>query len=305
MWPERITTAASEQAGDDSLADFRPRMRAERHGITVMGEPAAHVSDIGLVEVWSARCEADATGSYVSGDPRLFIVLEPLDAEIALRTSSGEQSASRWRSASFVPAEAPIRMTVEGETRVRHLDLHFDASMIGPVDGLDDVSIAIPRLMFMDDRVQRVARLLEAACGRAGSGPGLYGDDLVATLIAAAFAPASAQNRRTPLSDRQLRQAVEFIEENAARPIRLKELADLAGLSDSYFSHAFKAATGMPPHRWQLQAQVRRAKDMLARDDAALIDVAIASGFSDQPHFTRIFKTFTGRTPSAWRAARR
>lgn len=300
----RITRALCVAKEDVGLEEFRPRMSAERHGVAVVGGPSAHVSDVGLVEVWSARCEAGATGDYVSLDPRLFIVLEPLSAGVALDGGAGRPARSRGRSASFVPAGAPIRMTVEGETELRHLDLHFDASRIGPVDGLDDVSIAIPRLMFEDERVQRVARLLEQACGRPGAGPGLYGDDLVTTLISAAFAPGAGASRRTALSDRQLAASVEFIEENCARRIRLQELAELTGLTESYFSHAFKAATGTPPHRWQLQAQVRRAKDMLGRDDASLTDVAIAAGFSDQPHFSRVFKSFTGRTPAAWRAAR-
>lgn len=279
-------------------------MTAQRHGVAVVGEPSAHVSDVGLVEVWRARCDAGATGDYVSLDPRLFIVLEPLEAEMALTGRTGPSAASRGRSASFVPAGEPVRLTVQGTTDIRHLDLHFDASRIGPIEGVRDVSVAVPRLMFVDERVQRMARLLEAACARSGDGPGLYGDDLVIALIAAALS-SGGQGRRSPLSDHQLSLSVDFIEANCARSIRLQELAELTGLTESYFSHAFKAATGTPPHRWQLQAQVRRAKDMLIRSSASLTEVAFAAGFSDQPHFTRVFKSATGKTPAAWRAARK
>ncbi|MFD1333284.1 helix-turn-helix domain-containing protein [Methylopila musalis] len=279
-------------------------MTARRHGVAVLGEPSAHVSDVGLVEVWRARCEPGATGDYVSLDPRLFIVLEPLDAEVALTGRAGE-AASRGRSASFVPAGEPVRLSVQGATTIRHLDLHFDASRIGPVAGLRDVSVSVPRLMFVDERVQRMARLLEAACARAGDGPGLYGDDLVVALIAAALTGGDPGARRSLLSDRQLSLSVDFIEANCARTIRLHELAELTGLTESYFSHAFKAATGTPPHRWQRQAQVRRAKDMLSRTSVSLTEVAFASGFSDQPHLTRVFKSATGKTPAAWRAGQR
>ncbi len=287
------------------MAGFRPRMTAQRHGVAVVGEPCAHASDVGLVEVWRARCEAGATGDYVSLDPRLFIVLEPLDAEMALTGRAGDPAPSRARSASFVPAGEPVRLTVQGTTEIRHLDLHFDASRIGPIDGAREVSVAVPRLMFVDERVQRMARLLEAACARTGEGPGLYGDDLVMALIAAALSSGGEGGRRSPLSDRQLAMSVDFIEANCARGIRLQELAELTGLTESYFSHAFKAATGTPPHRWQLQAQVRRAKDMLSRSAVSLTEVAFAAGFSDQPHFTRVFKSATGKTPAAWRAAQK
>ncbi len=65
-------------------------------------------------------------------------------------------------------------------------------------------------------------------------------------------------------------------------------------------SHAFKAATGVPPHRWQMQARIDRAKAMMAHDAAALADIAEATGFFDQAHLTRVFKAVVGVTPGAW-----
>ncbi|HVI27879.1 AraC family transcriptional regulator [Hansschlegelia sp.] len=98
---------------------------------------------------------------------------------------------------------------------------------------------------------------------------------------------------------------VDYIEERCAETIRLSELASLAGLSESYFSHAFKAATGMPPHRWQLQARVRKAKRLIERAEAPLSDIASGLGFSDQAHFTRVFRDLAGCTPTEWRARSR
>ncbi|WP_271202150.1 helix-turn-helix domain-containing protein [Methylopila turkensis] len=286
------------------MAAFRPRMDARRDGITVLGGPRAHASEAGLVEVWRARCEAGARGDYVSLDPRLFIVLEPLAADIALDAGAG-RVASRAVSASYVPAGAPVRLSVDFATDVRHLDVHFDPRRIGPLDGPSSGRAQEPRLMFADGRVQRFARLLDAASRNPIAVSSLYGDGLVAALVAAALSPAGDISRRSALSDRQLKLAIDYIEELCAEPIRLQDLAQLTGLSETYFSHAFKAATGMPPHRWQLEARVRRAKTLLAEGDMSLIDVAITTGFSDQPHFTRVFKRFTGLTPLAWRAERR
>ncbi|MET0313036.1 MAG: helix-turn-helix transcriptional regulator, partial [Hansschlegelia sp.] len=206
----------------------------------------------------------------------------------------------------FVPAGAPVRLQASGATEVRHLDLHFDPLTLGPVDGLDEATLGVPRLMFVDERVHRLARLLDAACTRqAVAEGGLYGDALVAALVSAVFARPVDAPRRSALSDRQLRLSVAYIEERCVELIRLEDLAALTGLSPSYFSHAFKAATGMPPHRWQLRARVRRAKLMLAVADLPLTEVAAATGFADQPHFTRVFKEVTGQTPSAWRSLSR
>lgn len=286
-----------------SLGAFKPSMSAERRGVAVLGAPLAHASRSGLVEIWRARCEAGASGRYVSRHPRLFVIIRPMDWEMAL-DGGRVRAASRLPSASYVPAEAPLDMTVAGETEVHHLDLHFDLEQMGPIDGLTPEAAGTPRLMFESARIQRFARLMASAC-RGADGPlGLYGDGLATAIVAAAFA-GGPDSRRSPLSDAQLRLATDYIEERCARPIRLQELASLSGLSESYFSHAFKAATGVPPHRWQLEARVRRAKAMIAKGEASLSEIAGAVGFADQAHFSRVFRALAGVSPSAWRAAAR
>nr|WP_246679980.1 helix-turn-helix domain-containing protein [Mesorhizobium sp. B1-1-9] len=56
----------------------------------------------------------------------------------------------------------------------------------------------------------------------------------------------------------------------------------------------------MPPHRWQMQARIDRAKAMMARETASLGDITEATGFFDQAHLTRVFKAVVGVTPGAW-----
>jgi AraC-like DNA-binding protein len=50
-----------------------------------------------------------------------------------------------------------------------------------------------------------------------------------------------------------------------------------------------------------LDVRIGRAKEMLLAADAALAEVALSVGYSDQAHFTRAFKTRTGLTPQAFR----
>lgn len=272
-------------------------MTATRSGIAVTGERRAHAFDAGLVEIWGARCVAGSSGDYVSDDPRLFIILDPLAAAIELDDGDAPSRAT-LPCASFVPAGTRVRMRCDGATAIRHLDLHFEARLLP--EGRDGG----PRLMFADPRVERLAALLDAACGSAEPSRALYRESLVTALLAAAFRPGEA-TCRTPLCPRRLCAVVDYIEDHCAEAIPLRRLAALAGLSETYFSHAFKAATGQPPHRWQLQARVRKAQMMLEANDASLTQVAAATGFADQPHFTRVFRAATGETPAAWRAARR
>jgi AraC family transcriptional regulator len=83
------------------------------------------------------------------------------------------------------------------------------------------------------------------------------------------------------------------------------ELAGLCGLSRSYFTRAFKVSMGTPPHRWLLRQRVRRAGEMLERTNESIAAIALACGFADQSHLTRVFHAVTGTSPAAWRRRRK
>ncbi len=93
------------------------------------------------------------------------------------------------------------------------------------------------------------------------------------------------------------------IDKNISRPITLRELADLMGLSLFHFAREFKIATNTTPMRFVLERRVAAAKEKLATR-LPLAEVALDAGFSSQSHFTTAFRLVTGMTPSAWRAVR-
>lgn len=85
----------------------------------------------------------------------------------------------------------------------------------------------------------------------------------------------------------------------------VETLAIACGLSRSHFAHAFKASTGVPPHRWLLQHRVQRARELIESTRDSLAGIALSCGFSDQSHLTRAFHSVTGHSPAAWRRERR
>ena len=64
----------------------------------------------------------------------------------------------------------------------------------------------------------------------------------------------------------------------------------------------FKAAYGVGPARYRVEARARRAWRRLVEGQEGLSDVAVAEGFADQAHMTRDVRSLTGRTPGQWRA---
>lgn len=86
-----------------------------------------------------------------------------------------------------------------------------------------------------------------------------------------------------------------------AQPLAtLQQLAQAAGLSRFQLIRAFRGATGMTPHAYQLNANINRARSSL-QDGTALAQVAHELGFADQSHFQRVFKAHAGITPGRYR----
>jgi AraC family transcriptional regulator len=100
----------------------------------------------------------------------------------------------------------------------------------------------------------------------------------------------------------QVRRAMEILGANLDG-VPLKELAQECGLSVSHFSRAFRRTVGVAPHNWLLMRRIEVAKQKLRRSQLPLSDVALACGFADQSHMTRIFTRMVGTSPGAWRRA--
>jgi AraC family transcriptional regulator len=99
----------------------------------------------------------------------------------------------------------------------------------------------------------------------------------------------------------QARRATEILTANLGGGVPLKDVAKECRLSTSHFSHAFRVTMGVAPHKWLLTRRVEVAKDKLRDSRLPLSDVALACGFADQSHLTRVFTRSVGLSPGAWR----
>ncbi len=94
------------------------------------------------------------------------------------------------------------------------------------------------------------------------------------------------------------------IREHHADPLRLDDLAVLAGLSPCHFQRLFLRHTGLSPHEFQQAERIRHARILL---DAAhpLPEIAQTVGFCDQSHLNRVFKRLMGISPGVYAEERR
>ena len=184
--------------------------------------------------------------------------------------------------------------------------IFLDPAGMPPELGLDRLGIR-PRLFFEDAALWSTALKLARLAEGTGPDTRLYGDAL-ATVLGVELsrlergAPLPEEPARGGLAPWQQRAVRDHVEDNLAREISLNELAALARLSATHFSRAFKQSFGMPPHRWQIERRIARAKTLLALPEGGDITaVALASGFAYPANFATAFRRLTGTTPRDYR----
>lgn len=90
-----------------------------------------------------------------------------------------------------------------------------------------------------------------------------------------------------------------YLIDRIAVPVILDELADVAELSPYHLNRRFRERFGLPPHQYQINLRVERARALL-RKGCSVVAVASECGFSDQAHLTRCFRRHIGTTPSRY-----
>lgn len=97
--------------------------------------------------------------------------------------------------------------------------------------------------------------------------------------------------------------ALGLIEAMAASAERfdMGALAHRCGYSKDHFSHLFIQATGAPPRTYFQQRRIQHACWLLLYTNHSITDIAHSLGFSDTPHFVRVFHKLRGLAPGKYR----
>jgi AraC family transcriptional regulator len=149
-----------------------------------------------------------------------------------------------------------------------------------------------------------VIALMEALCSAASPA---RSDELALRLIERVIA-ALAGGRGFPAAPtgreaRRVVDAIRLVESDAARPIELKEMAAIAGMSKYHFLRVFRRLTGVTPYQYLISARMRRAALGLASSRRPVLAIALDSGFGDLSTFNNRFRATFGVTPTQYRAS--
>lgn len=86
-------------------------------------------------------------------------------------------------------------------------------------------------------------------------------------------------------------------------PVTVHVLAADHGMTQSRFSHYFRARTGLTPASFMTDVRVKEAARTLVETGASLREVGEMWGFADQSHFGKVFRRVLQMSPASYRAA--
>jgi AraC-like DNA-binding protein len=99
--------------------------------------------------------------------------------------------------------------------------------------------------------------------------------------------------------DPRVQEALNFIENNQVGYFELKkELNKRIPLSESRFSHLFKANTGVSIKRYFVWCKLKLSIQTHLKKKESLFNSLIDTGFYDQPHFNKVYKSLIGTSPA-------
>jgi AraC-like DNA-binding protein len=105
-----------------------------------------------------------------------------------------------------------------------------------------------------------------------------------------AIATLGDQSQRTA-------KAITWVRENYAKPLRVEELAKMAGMGVSTLHHHFRALTAMSPLQYQKQLRLQTARGRMLVDGLDAASAAFEVGYESASQFNREYSRFFGQPP--------
>src|ERR1700761_6744862 len=213
----------------------------------------------------------------------------------------------QYRGSRYVAEAGSVPVINPGElhTGSRAMDEGWRYRVLyAPVDYLqqlaDDIAGAAQPLPWFDAdvirdidlarRLSRAHRLLEANDDPLAAHAAML--DALSTLLVR-YSRTQPDALKTATRDARVSAMKEILSE------ALAALADAVELSPFHAARLFTRATGLAPHAWRNQVRLQRSLAPL-RAGVSVTEVAAASGFTDQSHFTRHFRRMFGVPPGRW-----
>jgi AraC-like DNA-binding protein len=101
-------------------------------------------------------------------------------------------------------------------------------------------------------------------------------------------------------NNHNIQKVCDYVKEHYAQTITLDELSKVSGLNKFMLLRTFTKSLGVTPYQYLQTIRINKAKELLELGKDSLW-IAMATGFTDQSHFTNFFKKLIGITPGQYK----
>ncbi|WP_432734584.1 helix-turn-helix transcriptional regulator [Maridesulfovibrio sp. FT414] len=161
-----------------------------------------------------------------------------------------------------------------------------------------------PGIGIDDPRLKALIEAFAAEAEAGGPNGSLFVDSL-ATALAVHYISNYADNAvldesARKISPLQMERIVEYMDAHLGSNLTLEDLSHEIGMSKFYFSRLFKEETGVSPYQFYLSRRLDKARHLLDEGRKSITEIAHQLNFSDQSHFSRVFRKKYGINPKAY-----
>ncbi|KTC34464.1 hypothetical protein AO265_35970 [Pseudomonas sp. ABAC61] len=146
-----------------------------------------------------------------------------------------------------------------------------------------DATLRLLRLMDVPGDIQSLAPLIE--------------QEIIYRLLSSPYGCRLLQLAVMDSSTNGITRAIDWLRKHYMQPLRIPELADQVGMSESSLHHHFKAITGLTPMQYQKQFRLHEARRLIQIERHNIGNAGFAVGYQSRSQFTREYSRFYGVSP--------
>jgi AraC-like DNA-binding protein len=217
---------------------------------------------------------------YDPGHYLLYTVDLPLTVQVKEASKERPYLGFRLSLDSSIVASVMLESGVEPKKG----DAVIKAMTVGPMDAdLLDASVRLVRLLDAPDASKVLVPLIIR--------------EIVFRLLAGGQSARFSHLLAAGADTRRISQAIGYLREHFAQPLKMEDIAHEFGMSVSGFHHHFKSVTAMSPLQFQKQLRLQEARRLMLDEDLDAAGAGYRVGYEDPAYFSRDYKKLFGAPP--------
>ena len=244
-------------------------------------------------------------GEHEHPEAQISILFKGASASLLTHGETGKTVRAGLvpESFSYIPPRQPHRLNWRSDGELLNLYVS-DQSLSELAQERGSQPLGVEVAGHPDRAVYEIGRLLlDEFHSMGGLAPTMidHAICLISRRLPGATERTSKAQASGLLSLKRLQPAIDMIHGNPETDFTLLELARLCNSSVFHFARSFSTRTGAAPFRLQRKLRLQQAQQLLLKTELSVGEVAIAVGFENLTHFSRVFRSYFGCSPREYR----